>query len=497
MDRILRAPRLQALTDVASDHVIQTENEDDSGSEDEESGEIECTLISARARRARAKKKVESGSDLVDMSHEVDDSEAQSPGWGPPPPDPRDGKDGRQWPAVYWRWYRESVSAVTETRRAVSDFFLGCIADAPEPSSAAAAADPAAAAAAEKKLLGGGEKSKDHHHIHGTLALRDKLSSEQDLFCSSCAMLVVSFLLWRQSDFSILPPSLQVVRVFELDDNDSVFQTEADVAYILCILAGMVYALAMMSVMKAWEHVPSTIVVPLMQLSGPMVEIMEACLGSVARKRGRGRMGVLAPVAHATLTHKDFFAFALITVGGLTPSTESLPQLFKIATWRRPSMSLLVLANVLYSMYFVMLALCVGDDTSRDPRERRALMEETQFVVISNLSSVTFLAALFALTPRLRRHMRALRNVTLKTQLISGFAEFTNYFSMLLLTSAYQLHYSSGLVTAARTGLNQFINVIFALALYSAFKIGRPVKNLRKKLIAAAVVCAGLFISAE
>jgi hypothetical protein len=44
------------------------------------------------------------------------------------------------------------------------------------------------------------------------------------------------------------------------------------------IAAGLAYALGYLALLKAWESVPSTVIVPCLQLSSPMVELMEAAL---------------------------------------------------------------------------------------------------------------------------------------------------------------------------------------------------------------------------
>lgn len=344
-------------------------------------------------------------------------------------------------------------------------------------------------------------------HGHPVERLHDTLTSEQDLLCSCIAMLLVSLVLWRNSDWSIMPPpgfgamlrggsssSSDADLALEAESGVKPVSHHAHAAYALCVCAGVLYALGMRAIMKAWEKVPSTVVVPVLQLSGPLVEIIEASLGAVARRRPIEQAGLLLPVRKSSLHKLDAVAFLLITIGGLAPSTESLPQLLQLATWRQPAMTLLLISNVLYSLYYVALSLCVG----ADPKNRfEHSMDETQFVVISNLVSVFTLVVLFAVTPELRRHARGLRKCSFVPIALSGIAELTNFASMLMISFAYRRHYSSGLVTAARTGLNQFTNVLLATFLYKLAKIGRPVRNLKKKILAACVVSVGLALSLD
>lgn len=306
----------------------------------------------------------------------------------------------------------------------------------------------------------------------------DKLTSEQDLLCSCVTMFVVSTLIWTWSDWSILPPA----------DPGLASQT-----YWLSVFAGCLYAHAMQCIMKAWELVPSTIVTPMMQLSGPCVQLVEAGLGTLARRLRRKMPPLLESVSHAYLTRWDWVAFMLITGGGLAPSAENLPQLARLSTWRSPAMRLLLMSNLLYSIYYVFNSLCVGDEATATPTG----VTELQFVVVSNLAAVFFLLASFATNPYLRQHASNLRQVNTMPKIISAAAECTNYVSMLLLSCAYQRHHSSGLVTAARTGLNQFTNVFLAALLYKLANVGRPVLHFERKLASACFVTLGLFVSIE
>lgn len=275
-------------------------------------------------------------------------------------------------------------------------------------------------------------------------AKKRKVTSEQDLLCSCVTMFVVSVGIWIYCGFSM----------------------ESNRSFWASVAAGWLYAHAMRAVMKAWELVPSTIVTPTLQLTGPTVQLLEAAMG-ISR-----------------LTAHDWIAFVLITCGGLAPSIDSLPQLAKASTWTRPSMRLLLKANMLYSFYFVTLSWCVDNGVT-----------ETQFVVVSNLAAVATLAVGFGSDRELWRHASRIGQVAAFPKLVSSAAECTNYLSMLLLSFAYQQHYSSGLVTAARTGLNQFTNVFLAALLHRTLRIGRPVLNFPRKLASASVVSLGLYIS--
>ena len=143
-------------------------------------------------------------------------------------------------------------------------------------------------------------------------ARRNKLTSEQDLLCSCVAMLVISMWLRVHHGFALWAPELGL-------------------PYWWTLFAGVIYAIGMMSIMKAWEHVPSTVVTPMLQMSGPAVEVMEALLGHNASAHW-----MLAPLANSSLTLMDAAAFVFIVTGGLLPSTSECGSLFSFSQWRQP-----------------------------------------------------------------------------------------------------------------------------------------------------------------
>ena len=115
-----------------------------------------------------------------------------------------------------------------------------------------------------------------------------------EALCSCVAMLVISMWLRCTHGFALWAPELGL-------------------PYWWTLFAGVIYAIGMMSIMKAWEHVPSTVVTPMLQMSGPAVEVMEALLGHNASSAH----WMLAPLANSSLTLTDAAAFVFIVTGGL------------------------------------------------------------------------------------------------------------------------------------------------------------------------------------
>ena len=77
----------------------------------------------------------------------------------------------------------------------------------------------------------------------------------------------------------------------------------------------MAYGVGYLALLKAWELVPSTVIVPCLQLSSPLVAILAA-----AAAPWHDVDAILAPLAGSTLRWRDLCAFVLVLFGGVLPS---------------------------------------------------------------------------------------------------------------------------------------------------------------------------------
>ena len=78
---------------------------------------------------------------------------------------------------------------------------------------------------------------------------------------------------------------------------------QSDLGHVV-MLAGISMTIGYVSLLKAWEMVPSTVIVPCLQLCSPMVEILEAALAS-----DHAFHPVLAPLRGTRLTARTCAAF--------------------------------------------------------------------------------------------------------------------------------------------------------------------------------------------
>lgn len=121
------------------------------------------------------------------------------------------------------------------------------------------------------------------------------------------------------------------------------------------MLAGLVYSVASVYCMKAWERMPSGVVVPLMQLTSPIVEIMGYVLGSF-----HGSHIALEPFRTSMVGPVEFVAFVFIFAGAMVPSL-TMGNLFSASADDRKRLLLnrdvlmLLWADVLFALYILLL----------------------------------------------------------------------------------------------------------------------------------------------
>ena len=185
-----------------------------------------------------------------------------------------------------------------------------------------------------KKLLGGAEPPQ-RPCCCPHLETKQKLTGEQDFMVSMMPMVCASVAI-----AATRPP-------------DSVLHTplmlaETDLGHV-AFLAGLAYAIGYLALLKAWELVPSTVIVPCLQLSSPMVEIIEALLAP-----HHATHPVLAPLRGASLSVRSVSAFVIVFIGGMMASVGddgSLAELCSPELWRERSMLWMMGGNLAFSVY--------------------------------------------------------------------------------------------------------------------------------------------------
>jgi hypothetical protein len=122
------------------------------------------------------------------------------------------------------------------------------------------------------------------------LETKQKLTGEQDFMVSMVPMVCASAVI------AAAHPEVAML-------HNPVALLHSDLGHVI-LLAGLAYAIGYLSLLKAWESVPSTVIVPCLQLSSPLVEVMEAVLAPHYADHP-----VLAPLQGVSLSGRTCVAF--------------------------------------------------------------------------------------------------------------------------------------------------------------------------------------------
>lgn len=255
----------------------------------------------------------------------------------------------------------------------------------------------------------------------------------------------------------------------------------------LAVLAGLVYSVASVYCMKAWERMPSGVVVPLMQLTSPIVEIMGYVLGSF-----HGSHIALEPFRTSMVGPVEFVAFVFIFAGAMVPSL-TMGNLFSASADDRKRLLLnrdvlmLLWADVLFALYILLLTA----GTSMPEQG----IKNTQFVVVSNISAFVWTMLSCLVLPDMTKAIHTLDQASTWSLKLCSISELANYLAILSFATAMHAYPNEGLVTAARSALHQLENFLLGEILYRLFKFGRRPQGWRSKAVSAVLVCIGLGIA--
>eukprot|EP01043_Picozoa_sp_COSAG02_P052511 COSAG02_NODE_5668_length_4142_cov_5.602770_3_plen_190_part_00 len=122
------------------------------------------------------------------------------------------------------------------------------------------------------------------------LETNQKLTGEQDFMVSMVPMVCASVAI------AAAHPEVAML-------HNPVALLQSNLGHVV-LLAGLAYAIGYLSLLKAWESVPSTVIVPCLQLSSPLVEVIEALLAPHYADHP-----VLAPLRGVSLSGRTCVAF--------------------------------------------------------------------------------------------------------------------------------------------------------------------------------------------
>ncbi len=315
---------------------------------------------------------------------------------------------------------------------------------------------------ASKMLL---QKKGEDRHL-ARLVESGKLSGEQSTFVSGLTMLLCTVLL---HSFSHTGP-----------------MSSFTAAWWISILAGIFNACAYFFLFKAYETAPSTVIVPLVQLTAVMMLFTSSFTSFLAPLFPT----ILASQEESFLTVRECMAYSIILLGGLMPAAHGNLSLFRSSEfWRQPYVMYILFNDALLAVYYELMDIVTSETLDSTPE---------QFMIVSCYAASFTFISMFIVFPKLRPHVRSLGNVRSKYLLYCIASEILNWAAYWMATYAYHSHQANiNIVGAAEVALSQVMNLAMATAMMYGMGLGRSsaVEGLGVKCLSCVCICIGIMLT--
>lgn len=279
-----------------------------------------------------------------------------------------------------------------------------------------------------------------------------RLTSEQDALLSAAVSLVCGV------------ATLLVIRV-----------TKPWFEIFIIMIAGCIHFTAYYSTLSAYKTESSTVITPLMQLSA--VFLLAATV-----------LANLFGLREVPIHSSHFFAIVLIFIGGFLPAAQGdLNRLFSFNFYRKPAVRAVLMGEFLICCYNILLHYCTHADSSRT-------QSVLQFFALSRIGNFLACALRVGLMPSLQQQVKDLHKVDLRFFKIGIVGECLSVLGVCIVTFSYAMFYEPAVVNAAEGGIQQLLNLCFAVIARSC-SFGRKVENPTVKFVSFALVSSGLVLS--
>ena len=258
-----------------------------------------------------------------------------------------------------------------------------------------------------------------------------------------------------------------------------IWSSELDWQWWAAAPAGLLLLGHYMFFMKAFERASSTLITPLVQVTGSWVIL--------------GASGVaLATGDYSRLVSpKEAVCYVVIIVGGLLPAVRGeLSRLFRAQFWTQPFVACVAIGELTLGIYELILSSATH--ASRGSHSRTAVAAE--FFLASRCWFVAWFVVAYAVNPGLRRHALAISHVSRRVIGLSFAAEALCLAAFVCSAEAYALSREVSVLHAVESALGQAFNLLFAYVLKAGFGYGRrsALEGLGVKLLSLLVVTIGL-----
>jgi len=252
--------------------------------------------------------------------------------------------------------------------------------------------------------------------------------------------------------------------------------SEPDLLAAMALLGGCFHFTAYLATLSAFGAASSTVITPLMQLSAVWMLPLSISTATI------GLAGFIRPMHLA--------AIALICAGGFLPAADgSLSTLATKGFWKQRAVRYVALGEFLICCYNIILHQATygaqDDDNSGSVR----------FFLVSRLGNGLTCVLLFLALPRLRCHLYGMCQVGRGFLLTAVFGECLSLAGVCLVTFSYSEFYEPSVVNAVEGGLQQLLNLLFALLSSKLLGWGRDVSQVPIKILSLTLVTAGLTLT--
>jgi len=263
----------------------------------------------------------------------------------------------------------------------------------------------------------------------------------------------------------------------------------------VAMAAGAVHFCAYAVELRAFRTASSTVITPLLQLSAVWMTLVRVIqpVAALMVSSGGSSMDEVMPtdfyVATAAMHPFHLAAIFLIFVGGFLPAAKGDVRKFGTCSfYKQEAVACCVIGELLICVYNALLHACTF---KREDQASSVL----RFFVASRAGNA--LGCLFAVAciPSFA-HIRRVRRCGRRYVLIAFLGECLSVIGVAVVMLSYASFHEPAVVNAAEGGVQQLLNLLFAVSLRAFCGFGRAVTDVWTKLVSFALIAAGLALSA-
>lgn len=199
-----------------------------------------------------------------------------------------------------------------------------------------------------------------------------------------------------------------------LPATESIYAHEQSVT-ILAMVAGVTQGLAALTLYKAYETAPSTLIVPMTQLTAVMTLFVSLVVASIAPRYP----DLLGALEGSFITGKDMVAYVIILFGGLYPVAKgNVGEMMKKEFWRQPFVTFVLLNDLFLAVTYEIIAICTSSTGGMSP---------DMYVVITSYSNVVIYIGIFLVIPTFRTEMMLLGDAGVSYVVLAMGSELCNW----------------------------------------------------------------------